>query len=127
VADRVDHQLERGVDDRASFFRVKVLLELGRALDVGEQRRDRLAFAFEILGGRRVGDPNPRVVGFPRRRDRRAERDASILTELGRRRVVRAAPPASIGQRTAACGQNFLPEVLSVPHLEQRTLIAQFV
>jgi hypothetical protein len=45
--DRVDHQLERRVDDGARFLRVEVLHQLGRALDVGEQRRDRLALTIE--------------------------------------------------------------------------------
>ena len=45
AAHRVDHQLERGVDNRARLFGIEVLLELSRALDVGEQRGDRLALA----------------------------------------------------------------------------------
>ena len=43
-----DHQLERGIDDRARFFRIEVLLELGRAFDIGKQRGHRLALAFEL-------------------------------------------------------------------------------
>ena len=61
--DRVDHQLQRGVDNRARLFGIEVLHQLGRALDVGEQRRDRLALALEI---------------FRRGRRRRLESDESV-------------------------------------------------
>ena len=48
----IHHQLQCGVDDRARVFRVEIRHQLGRALDVGEQRRHGLALA---LGqGRRV-------------------------------------------------------------------------
>src|SRR5713101_6467645 len=42
---RVDHQLQRGVDNRASLFRIEVAHQLGRTLDIREQRRHRLALA----------------------------------------------------------------------------------
>ena len=45
--DRVHHQLERRIDDRARLLGIEVLHQLRRALDVGEQRRDRLALAVE--------------------------------------------------------------------------------
>ena len=41
----VDHQLERGIDDRARLLGVEVLHQLHRALDIREQRGHRLAFA----------------------------------------------------------------------------------
>jgi len=44
---RIDHQLERGIDDDARLFGVELLHQLGRTLDVGEQRRDRLALAVD--------------------------------------------------------------------------------
>jgi len=47
VMHRVDHQLQRRVDDRASFLRVEVFHQIHRALDVREQRRDRLALAVD--------------------------------------------------------------------------------
>ncbi len=43
---RVDHELQRRVDNGARLLRVEVLHQLHRALDVGEQRRDGLALAF---------------------------------------------------------------------------------
>ena len=43
AADRVDHQLECGIDNRARLFGIEVLLEFRRAFDVREQRGDRLA------------------------------------------------------------------------------------
>jgi hypothetical protein len=33
---RVDHQLERRVNDRARLFGIEIAQQLGRALDVGE-------------------------------------------------------------------------------------------
>ena len=65
AADRVDHQLERRIDDRARLFGIEVLFEFGRALDIGEQRGDRLALAFEVFSGGRVSYPNRRIVRFP--------------------------------------------------------------
>jgi hypothetical protein len=44
---RVHHQLKRGIHDRARLFGIEVLDQLHRALDVGEQRGDRLALAVE--------------------------------------------------------------------------------
>ena len=45
VLHRLDHQAQRGIDERLRFFRVDVLHQLGRTLDIGEERGDRLAFA----------------------------------------------------------------------------------
>ena len=45
AANRVDHQLERWIDNRARLFRIEILLKLSRSLDVGEQCGDRLALA----------------------------------------------------------------------------------
>jgi hypothetical protein len=50
AADRVDHQLESRIDDCARLFGIEVLLKLGRALDVGEERGDGFALAFDIFG-----------------------------------------------------------------------------
>jgi hypothetical protein len=58
--DRIDHQLQCRIDDRARFFGVEILLQLGRSLDVCEQRRDRLALAFEAFSGRRLSYSNLR-------------------------------------------------------------------
>ncbi len=48
--DRFDHQLQGWIDDRASLFGVEVSHQLGRALDIREQRRDR--FTLTITGCR---------------------------------------------------------------------------
>ena len=45
--DRSDHQLQRGIDDGASFLRIEVLLQFGRALDIGKQGGDGLALAVD--------------------------------------------------------------------------------
>src|ERR1700683_2344233 len=55
AAHRVDHQLERRIDDRARFFRIEILLELRRALDIGEQRGDRLSLAVARVTKRLLG------------------------------------------------------------------------
>ena len=44
---RLNHQLQHRVDDGACFLGVEVFHQLGRTLDVGEQRRDGLALTFE--------------------------------------------------------------------------------
>jgi hypothetical protein len=46
TAHRIDHDAQRGVNDDARLLGVEVPLQLGRALDVGEQRGDRLALAL---------------------------------------------------------------------------------
>ena len=50
AASGVDHQLERGIDDRPRLFGIEILLELGRSLDVGEQCGNRLALSLDIFG-----------------------------------------------------------------------------
>ena len=55
---RFDHQLQRRIDNRARLFGIEILLELGRAFDVREQRRHRLALALEIFSGGSVGYSN---------------------------------------------------------------------
>src|SRR5215472_7228919 len=51
AADRVDHQLESGIDDGARLLRVEFLLKFGRALDIREQRRHGLALAVGRCAG----------------------------------------------------------------------------
>jgi hypothetical protein len=63
---RIDHQLQRRIDNRAGFFGVEVLLEFGRALDVGEQRGDRLALALEFFSVGRLGYPDRSCFGSRR-------------------------------------------------------------
>src|SRR6266851_4024498 len=46
---RVDHQLERRINDGARLLGVEVAHQLGRTLDVREQRRDRLALTLQAL------------------------------------------------------------------------------
>ena len=45
--DRIDHQLQRRIDNRARLFGIEVAHQFGRTLDVGEQRGDRLALALD--------------------------------------------------------------------------------
>jgi hypothetical protein len=44
--DRVDHDAQRRVDNRARFFWIEFLHQRGRALQVRKQRRDGLALAL---------------------------------------------------------------------------------
>jgi hypothetical protein len=60
TAHRVDHQLQRGIENRARFFGIEVLFQLGRSLDVGEQRGHPLALAFERGRFVRCHDPDLR-------------------------------------------------------------------
>jgi len=80
---RLDHQLQCRIDNRARFLGVEVLHQLGRALDVGEQRRHRLALALDILGGGCVGYLNLRIVGSFWRATSRgcSQRSAAIFAE----------------------------------------------
>jgi hypothetical protein len=51
VTDRLDHQLQGWIYNRAGLLRIEFLHQLSGALDVGEQRGDRFALAFETFGG----------------------------------------------------------------------------
>jgi len=62
--DRVDHQLQCGINDGAGLFEIELLHQLGRALDVGEQRRHGFAFALETFRGGCIGYPNRSIVRF---------------------------------------------------------------
>ncbi len=79
--DRVDHDLQCRIDNRACLFGV---------LDVGEQRGDRLALAF---GRRRVVKFHQCELcsGWLRLGDRETERSSSLPTELESRRVLEVA------------------------------------
>jgi hypothetical protein len=46
AADCVDHDAQCRVDNRAGLFRVEIFHQFGRPLEVGKQRRDRLALAL---------------------------------------------------------------------------------
>jgi hypothetical protein len=47
VVHGIDHELERRIDDTAGLFGIDALDQLHRTFDVGEERGDRLALAFE--------------------------------------------------------------------------------
>ena len=70
--DRVHHELQRRVDDRARVFGIEVFDEGHRALDVGEQCGDRLALAVGTPAGFERGLFGTDAVGqMSRRRNRR--------------------------------------------------------
>ncbi len=45
----MDHKLQRRVDQGAGFFGIEILLQLRRALDIGEQHGDQLALALRYI------------------------------------------------------------------------------
>ena len=47
---RINHELKRRIDNRARLFGVELLHQLGRTLDVREQRGDGLALSVERFG-----------------------------------------------------------------------------
>jgi len=49
---RVDHKLKDRIDNGTSLFRIEVLHQVHRSLDVREQRCDRLALALDRGRGR---------------------------------------------------------------------------
>src|SRR5271156_6168301 len=93
--DRVDHQLEGGIDERARCFGIEVFHQIHRALDIGEERGDGLALTVDRRVGRRL-HPHPRgdvnlnaasrllavcACGWSRRRGRGGQCCAAIRTE----------------------------------------------
>jgi hypothetical protein len=46
---RRHHNLQHRIDDRARLLGIEIAHQLRRTLDVGEQRRDRLALAVDCL------------------------------------------------------------------------------
>src|SRR5712692_6397158 len=111
---RVDHQLERRIDDGTRLLRIEVTHQFGRALDVGKQRGDRLAFALDCLGSLPLRrDPNAAICSRCERlatvhAHSLAELPAAISTELCARRVVRITVRTATRQRTPALGAEFL-------------------
>ena len=79
---RVDHQFQRGIDNRARLFGIETLHQVHRSLDIREQRRHGFALAARsVLGSlfqirtrmERRADKmkaSPRSWGFPSRRQR---------------------------------------------------------
>jgi len=56
--DRVDHQPQRGINERARLLRIEVLHQFHRALDIGKQPRDGLALALGNFALFARGDGN---------------------------------------------------------------------
>ena len=121
---RVDHQLQRRIDDRARFFGVEVLLQLGRALDVGEQRRDRLALAVRCApsacwGVMRMSGVVDRCLERFSATELRNDdkRSAAVTTEPLGRFVMSATGRAAQLQRLATLGTEFSPFTIIGPAL----------
>jgi hypothetical protein len=113
--DRIDHQLERGIDHRARLFGIEVLHQIHRALDVSEERGNRLAFALDIFGSRCVGYANRSIVRLLCRS--RSERGAAFAAKAFARRIIGAALRTKIRQRRAAIAAEFLADRVFDPAL----------
>src|SRR6516165_2653243 len=96
VMDRLDHQLQRRIDDCSRLLGVQILHQVHGTFDVGEQKGDQLALALEILWGGCFGYPNLGLVGFLSTNSwrRRSERYAALTTEFSRGDVLEAARSA---------------------------------
>ncbi len=81
---RIDHQLEGRIDDRARLLRIEILPQLGRTLDVGEERSNHLALSLQAFRRRRWSHPNLGLVRilFRLLRRRRYERCAALSAKL---------------------------------------------
>jgi len=119
---RVDHQLEHRIDNRTRIFRIEIFLKLGRAFDIREQRRDRLALAFKVsdaeLSAKRIGaEPDCFAAG--------AVNTARAAPQSPRNRFPVGLSAPHLGQRFASGAsqspQNFLAAGFSISHFEQRT------
>src|SRR5579863_4891490 len=51
TVDRLNHYLERGIDHAPRVLRVEILHQLGRSLDVSEQRGNEFALALRYVVG----------------------------------------------------------------------------
>ena len=98
---RVDHELECRVDNRARLFRIEILLELRRSLDIGEiaqlpsYAHPRLT---TLRAGFQCGNANPQEL------------------ELADAAAALPSPPATPSGATAHSPQNFAVGAFSKPH-----------
>ena len=129
--DRVHHQLERGIDNRARLLGVEVLDQLHRTLDVGEQRGDGLALALDRLQRAILRrDTNAEDIrwrrSYSRRIDTTSRSCAALSAEVRCRRVFRL---TFLRQRLASAfphfAQKLLADGLFVPHFDQRIDLPQ--
>ena len=90
AADGVDHRVERRTQPQFRFFRVEVLDQIRRTLDVSEQNRDLLALTFKQ--GTRVQNTPLQLLRKSNRRRRvvRILVGASCAATLGRRAALAA-------------------------------------
>src|SRR5260370_21942091 len=88
--DRLDHQFEGRIDYGPRLFGVEILHHLGGSLDVGEQRRGRLALAVHSRGAIRLPQCE-RGSGRLRFAGRGSKRDRTLAAELESRRILEVA------------------------------------
>ena len=109
-------------------LRIEVFHQFCRTPDVGEQRGDRLTLAVDILNCRSLSYSNWVSGRFLSRVTEATPSEAPQSSQ--NLAVVELLAPHFVHRFDTGLphsGQNVLPDVLSVPHLEQRMLVAQFV
>ena len=116
--DRIDHQLERGIDERARLLGIEVLHQVHRALDIGEQRGERLALAVRYRSVGRFGRDVDAGGGLCGRRTRiDGEGSAALAAEVSSRRIFRRAFRAKFEQRSSAPGAEIVGRGIGGPTL----------
>jgi hypothetical protein len=123
--DRFNHQLQGRIYDCPRLFGIEAFHHLGRALDIGEERGYRLAFAFDNGGICRFGyDRNLPLLNGDRGDWAVAIPVTSTAPQSPQKRLLDGLSAPHFGQRFAndapQSPQNFLPAGLSLPHFEQR-------
>ena len=116
---RLHHQMQHRVDDRARLLGIEIAHQLGRALDVGEQRRDRLALAVGRLRIRHGLTHSDRRCGTYLRWGKRRGHCPQNLKPGGFSNRHLEQISAS---ELVHCPQNFIPSGFSNPHLLQRII-----
>src|SRR6266851_4964394 len=121
--DCIHHQRQRRIDDGARLLRVEVFHQFGRALYIGEQRRDRLALAVDCRRSVRLlwRDTNIRC-GVCRWRSASGDRaisewSAALAAEIGRGRVFRLTFRARFTERIPALRAEIVTGRITCPAL----------
>ena len=119
---------EEALEDLVPLFRIELLGQLHRALDVGEQHGDLLALAFEgglglqdfvgeVFGG--VGAGIRRISNFEFRISNFRQGGATLVAELRGWTQLRSAAGADRPDWRGTASQNLAPGRLSCPHVGQ--------
>ena len=112
--DRIDHQAQSRIDDRARLFRIQFLHQIHRTLDVGEEGGHRLALLVGDVIQRPFGRYANSAIGscavFRRSGAGRGpdlERAAALSTEFEGRRILESTMGATAGKGRGAIAAKF--------------------